>query len=227
MNENNQNLTPERVYWKGSALLAPVPSVMVTCGTTEKANIITIGWCGVVSTRPARVYISVRPERHSHAIIKESGEFVINLTPAAFAEIADYCGTVTGRVVDKVKKTGLTLMNSKEVSAPTIADCPLALECKVTDIHHYGSHDMFVADVVQVSVDPKYIAEDGKLHLDRADLLTYVHGEYFHIGKKIGKIGIALEDKKKGKNATVEKSVKKSPETKQNPHTPFSHRRKK
>lgn len=221
MNENNQNNTinerdksdvscdksdVSRVYWKGSSLLAPVPSVMVTCGTVEKSNIITIGWCGVVSTRPARVYISVRPERHSHGIISESGEFVINLTPASFAEIADYCGTVTGRVVDKVKKTGLTLIPSKEVSAPTIGNCPLALECRVIETHHHGSHDMFVADVVQVSVDPQYIAADGKLHLDRADLLTYVHGEYFHTGKKIGKIGIALEDKKKGRNATVEKS---------------------
>lgn len=200
----------ERIYWKGSSLLAPVPSVMVTCGTVEKSNIITIGWCGVVSTRPARVYISVRPERHSHGIIKESGEFVINLTPAAFAEIADYCGTVTGRVVDKVKKTGLTLIPSKEVAAPTIGNCPLALECKVVETHHHGSHDMFVADVVQVSVDPGYIAGDGKLRLDTADLLTYVHGEYFHVGRKIGKIGIALEDKKKGRNATVEKSKEKS-----------------
>ena len=199
--------TTERVYWKGSSLLAPVPSVMVTCGTPEKANIITIGWCGVVSTRPARVYISVRPERHSHTIIRESGEFVINMTPASFAEIADYCGTVTGRVVDKVRKTGLTIIESREVTAPTIADCPLALECRVVETHHHGSHDMFVADVVQVSVDPKYIAEDGKLRLDRANLLTYVHGEYFEIGRKIGKIGIALEDRKKGRNATVEKSA--------------------
>ena len=198
----------ERIYWKGSSLLAPVPSVMVTCGTLEKANIITIGWCGVVSTRPARVYISVRPERHSHGIIKESGEFVINLTPAAFAEIADYCGPVTGRIVDKGKKTELNLTASKEVTAPTIAECPLALECRVIDVLHHGSHDMFIADVVQVSVDPTYVAEDGKLRLDKAGLLVYVHGEYFEIGKKIGKIGIALENKKKGKNARVSKSKK-------------------
>lgn len=210
MNENKQNPPSEpgvsRVYWKGSSLLAPVPSVMVTCGTVEKSNIITIGWCGVISTRPARVYISVRPDRHSHTIIRETGEFVINLTPASFAEIADYCGTVTGRVVDKAKKTGLTLIPSKEVDAPTIGNCPLALECRVIETHSHGSHDLFIADVVQVSVDPAYIAADGKLHLDTADLLTYVHGEYFHVGKKIGKIGIALEDKKKGRNATVEKS---------------------
>lgn len=196
----------ERLYWKGSSLLAPVPSVMVTCGTMERANIITIGWCGVVSTRPARVYISVRPERHSHSLITETGEFVINLTPASFAEIADYCGTVTGRVVDKVKKTELTLMESKEVKAPTIADCPLALECKVIDTLHHGSHDMFIADVVQVSVNPAIVADDGKLRLDKAGLLVYAHGEYFEIGRKIGRIGIALENKKKGRLAKVSRT---------------------
>lgn len=198
-----------RQYWKGSALLAPVPSVMVTCGSAERANIITIGWCGVVSTRPPRVYISVRPERHSYAIIKESREFVINLTPASLVEIADYCGTVTGRCVDKVTKTGLTLVESKETTAPTIAESPLALECRVTDILPQGSHDMFIADVVQVSVDEQYVANDGKLRLDRADLLVYSHGEYFRMGEKLGKIGISVENKKKGRMAHVDRA--KSP----------------
>ena len=194
-----------RIYWKGSALLAPVPSVMVTCGTMEKANIITIGWTGVVSTRPARVYISVRPERHSHSIIKESGEFVINLTPASLVEVCDYVGTVTGRCVDKIKKTGLSLIESKEVSAPTLADSPLSLECKVISVESHGSHDMFIADVVQVSVDESLMDEKGHLCLDRARLLTFAHGEYFEIGRKLGKIGISVEDKKKGKMARVKK----------------------
>jgi len=194
-----------RIYWKGSALLAPVPSVMVTCGTMEKANIITIGWTGVVSTRPARVYISVRPERHSHSIIKESGEFVINLTPASLVEVCDYVGTVTGRCVDKLKKTGLSLIESKEVSAPTLADSPLSLECKVISVESHGSHDMFIADVVQVSVDESLMDERGHLCLDRAKLLTFAHGEYFEIGRKLGKIGISVEDKKKGKKARVKK----------------------
>jgi len=123
-----------RIYWKGSALLAPVPSVMVSCGTEEKANIITIGWCGVVSTRPPRIYVSIRPERHSHGIIKETGEFVVNLTPASLVEVCDYVGTVTGRCVDKVKKTGLTMIPSKEVKSPSIENSPLSLECKVCDI---------------------------------------------------------------------------------------------
>ena len=194
-----------RIYWKGSALLAPVPSVMVTCGTMEKANIITIGWTGIVSTRPARVYISVRPERHSHSIIKESGEFVINLTPASLVEVCDYVGTVTGRCVDKVKKTGLSLIESKEVAAPTLADSPLSLECKVISVQSHGSHDMFIADVVQVSVDESLMDESGHLCLDRARLLTFAHGEYFELGRKLGKIGISVQDKKKGKMARVKK----------------------
>ncbi len=192
-----------KVYWKGSALLAPVPSVMVSCGTADKANIITIGWCGVVSTRPPRVYISIRPERHSHGIIKESGEFVINLTPSSLVEVCDYVGTVTGRCVDKVKKTGLTMIPSKEVSAPSIENSPLSLECKVCDILHYGSHDMFIADVVAVSVDEELLDNTGKLRLDRSNLLVFAHGEYFNLGKKLGPIGLSVANKKKGKKAKV------------------------
>lgn len=195
-----------REYWKGSALLAPVPSVMVTCGDADSANIITIGWCGVISTRPARVYISVRPERHSHGIIKERGEFVVNLTPASLVEVCDYCGTVTGRCVDKAAKTGLTLIPSSDVAAPTIENCPLALECKVCQTIDSGSHTVFIADVVRVSVDDSLIDDSGKLRLDTADLLVFSHGEYFSLGKKLGKIGISVENKKKGRNATVEKS---------------------
>ena len=192
-----------KVYWKGSALLAPVPSVMVSCGTLENANIITIGWCGVVSTRPPRVYISVRPERHSHGIIKESGEFVINLTPSSLVEVCDYVGTVTGKKVDKVKKTGLTMIPSKEIAAPSIENSPLSLECKVCDVYSYGSHDMFVADVVAVSVNEELLDEKGKLRLDRSNLLVFTHGEYFTLGKKLGPIGISVKDTKKGKKAKV------------------------
>ncbi|MBE6542319.1 MAG: flavin reductase family protein [Ruminococcaceae bacterium] len=194
-----------RIHWKGSALLAPVPSVMVTCGTDEMANIITIGWCGVLSTRPARLYISVRPERHSHDIIKQNGEFVVNLTPASFVEISDYCGTVTGRCVDKAEKTGLTLIPSENVAPPTIEDCPLALECKVFSTVDSGSHTIFMADIVSVSVDEKYVDDSGRLRLDLADLLVFSHGEYFKLGKKLGKIGLSMENKKKGKVAHISK----------------------
>jgi len=192
-----------RVYWKGSALLAPLPSVMVTSGTEEKANVLTVAWCGIVSTHPPRVYISVRPERHSYKIIRESGEFVINLTPSSLVEICDYVGTVTGRCVDKIKKTGMTLIPSKEVAAPTIENCPLALECRVTDVLPEGSHDMFIADVVQVSVDESLLNSAGKLCLDRAKLLTFAHGEYFEVGRKLGKFGLSVADGKKGRRAVV------------------------
>ena len=194
-----------RIYWKGSALLAPVPSVLVSCGTLEKANLITVGWTGVICTRPPRISIAVRPERHSHGILTQTREFVLNLTPASLCEVADYCGTVTGRLVDKAKKTGLTLIPSKEVAAPTVADCPLSLECRVTDVLPQGSHDLFLADVVQVSVEDTLLDSSGRLHLDRAKLLTFVHGEYFEVGRKLGRIGISVENHKKGKKAVVKK----------------------
>ena len=186
-----------RIYWKGSALLAPVPSVIVTCGDGERANMITIGWCGVASTRPPRVCISVRPERYSHGIIKETGEFVINLTPSSLARECDYIGTMTGRKIDKAAKTGLTLIPSETVASPTIEQSPLALECKVYKTILLGSHDMFIADVTKVSVDERFVAPDGRLRLDRADLLVFAHGEYFQIGKKIAPIGFSVSKAKK------------------------------
>ncbi len=192
-----------RQYWKGSALLAPLPAVMVTCGTMERANVLTIAWCGIVSTHPPRVYISVRPTRHSYEIIKNSREFVINLTPSSLVEVADYVGTVTGRCVDKVKKTDMELIPSKDVAAPTIADTPLALECKVCEIYPEGTHDMFIADVVGISVDESVINKNGKLCLDRAKLLSFAHGEYYELGRKLGKFGLSVADGKKGKRAVV------------------------
>ena len=186
-----------RQYWKGAALLAPVPSVMVTCGTAERANVLTVGWTGVVSTRPPRVYVSIRPERHSYGVIRETGEFVVNLVPSSLARTADTVGTLTGRCVDKFKKTGLTLIESKTVSAPTLADCPLALECRVTDVIPQGSHDMFLADVTQVSVEDSLLDSAGRLHLERASLLVFSHGEYFAMGRRLGRIGFSVRKKKK------------------------------
>ena len=192
-----------KLHWKPSSLLAPVPAVMVSCGTLEKANIITVGWCGVLSTRPPRMYVSIRPERHSYSIIDSTGEFVVNLTPASLVEVVDYCGTVTGKKVDKAAKTGLTLSPSEKVSAPTIENCPMALECKVFDKVKSGSHDVFMADIVSVSLDEDLLDNTGKLHLERAGLLVYSHGEYYNIGKKLGKIGLSMENKKKGRKAKV------------------------
>ena len=186
-----------RISWKGSALLAPLPAVMVTCEHDGHANVFTAAWCGIVSTHPPRVYVSIRPTRHSYAIIRDSREFVLNLTPAALAKTCDYVGTVTGRCVDKFAKTGLTLIPSSVISCPTLEQSPLALECRVTDILPQGSHDMFLADVVQVTVDEALLDKDGHLRLDRANLCTFAHGEYFEIGKKIGKIGFGMDKKKK------------------------------
>lgn len=176
---------------------------MVTCGKGEEANIITIGWCGVASSKPPRVYISVRPERHSYKLIEETGEFVINLTPSSMVEVCDYVGTVTGRCVNKAEKTGLTLIPSDSVGVPTIEQCPLALECRVFQKLSLGSHDMFLADVVSVSIDEDLVDKDGKLHLDRVNLLVYSHGEYFETGKKLGPIGTSMQKGKRGKYAKI------------------------
>ena len=188
-----------KVSWKGGTLLAPLPAVMVTCGDMENSNIITIGWTGIVNTHPAMTYISVRPSRHSYNIIKESGEFVINLVPAELVKKADYCGIYTGKKVDKFAKCGLHKAEAKEVACPVIEESPMALECKVKDIIPLGTHDMFLAEIVAVDVDEKLLDKDGKLCLDRVKLTAYAHGEYFELGKKIGKFGFSTAKPKKKK----------------------------
>ena len=187
-----------KLKWKGGALLAPMPPVMVSCGDMENSNIITIAWTGIINTIPPKTYISVRPSRHSYNIIKESGEFVINLTPASLIKSADYCGIYTGAKVDKFAKCGLTKEAANEVSCPVIAESPLSLECKVTEIIKIGTHDMFLADIVAVDVDEKLLDKNGKLDLARANLAAFAHGEYYELGKKIGKFGFSAVKKKKG-----------------------------
>ena len=185
-----------RQYWQGSVLLSPVPPVMVSCGDMEKSNIITIAWTGVLCTHPPKTYISVRRQRHSYEMIKQSGEFVINLASADMAQKVDYCGIYTGAKVDKFEKCHLTRLQSKEVGAPTIAECKLSLECRVTDVVPLGTHDMFVADIVAVSVDESLLDSDGRLCLEKADLLAYAHGEYFSLGESLGKFGFSAVKKK-------------------------------
>ena len=191
-----------KINWRGGALIAPVPPVMVSCGSADAPNIITIAWTGIINTIPPKTYISVRPKRHSYNIIKESGEFVINLTPASLVRSADYCGIYTGAKVDKFKKCGLTPAPSKEVSCVSIEECPLSLECRVTDIIPLGTHDMFLADIVSVSVDENLLDEKGALHLDRAHLAAFAHGEYFELGKKLGNFGFSVKKSKKPKNVS-------------------------
>ena len=187
-----------KIKWKGGALIAPVPPVMVSCGDMEKSNIITVAWTGITNTVPPKTYISVRPSRHSYNIIKERGEFVINLTPARLIKTADYCGIYTGAKVDKFAKCSLHKEEAQAVSCPVIAECPMSLECKVTDVISLGSHDMFLADIVAVDVDEELIDKNGKLDLSRAGLAAFAHGEYFELGKRIGKFGFSAVKKKKG-----------------------------
>lgn len=182
-------------------MLYPVPAVMVTCQRIdEKPNIITIAWAGTVCSDPAMVSISIRKERYSHAIIQETGEFVINLTTKQLAKAADFCGVRSGRDVDKFEKTGLTPCRSKEVSCPGIAESPVNIECRVTEIKHLGSHDLFLAKVLKVGVDQSLMDEAGSLQLSRSGLVAYSHGGYFELGRQLGSFGYSVKKKDTVKN---------------------------
>jgi flavin reductase (DIM6/NTAB) family NADH-FMN oxidoreductase RutF len=180
-----------RKSFKAGALTAPLPPVMVTVGDMENSNVITIGWTGILSTIPPRTYISVRPERHSYKLLKATGEFVINLTTASQARTVDYVGIYTGAKVNKFEKLGLTAVPSECVAPPTIKESPLSLECRVFDVLHFGTHDVFMADIVNVSCDESLLDERGKICFDRAGLMAYAHGEYYALGEKIGKFGFS------------------------------------
>ena len=198
----------ERKSFAPGALTAPLPPVLVTVGDMDTANIITIAWTGILATIPPKTYISVRPSRHSYQMLKDKGEFVINLPSASLAREVDYAGIYTGAKVDKFEKCGFTKVESQEVAAPTIAECPIALECKITDVLPMGSHDVFMADIVSVSCRED-ILEEGKICYDKADLLAYAHGEYFALGEKLGKFGFST-DKKKSTSAPKAKNEKKT-----------------
>ena len=186
-----------RKQLKGGALLAPVPPALVSCGTGEEKNILTVAWTGIISTKPPRVSISVRPTRHSHHLIEESGEFVINLPTEALVRAVDFCGMYTGAKVDKFQRCALTAIPSSVVSCPSIAEAPLSLECRVFRKIELGSHDMFLADIVAVTAEDALFNSEGKLCLDRAQLCAYAHGEYYALGRRLGKFGFAATKKKK------------------------------
>ena len=187
----------EKVQWKPGTLLAPVPAVLVSCGTMEKPTALTIAWTGIICSDPAKTYISVRPERNSYNIIKESGEFVINMMPSTLVRSLDYCGIKSGKNEDKLGKMKLYPQESNTVSAPQIAQAPISIECKVTEILPQGSHDMFIAEITSVNIAKDLIDEKGKLHIEKAGLMAYAHGEYFALGKKIGDFGFSVKKKKK------------------------------
>lgn len=185
-----------KISWKGGTLLSPVPAVLVSCGTVEKPAVLTIAWTGIINSDPPKTYISVRPERHSYEIIKNSGEFVINMMPSSLVKTLDYCGIKSGKNEDKTEKRKLTALPCEKISAPLIAQSKISLECKVTEIKPLGSHDMFIADIAAVDIEDDLIDEKGRLMIEQAGLMAYAHGTYFALGKKIGTFGFSCKTKR-------------------------------
>ena len=182
--------------WKPGNMLYPLPVVMVSCNRKgDKPNIVTVAWTGTICSDPAMVSISVRPERYSHNIIEETGEFVINLVTKDLTYATDYCGVRSGRDVDKFKEMNLTPLPSKTSEAVGIEESPVNIECKVVEVKKLGSHDMFIAEVVNVTVDDRYMDENNKFNLNDSDLVAYSHGEYFTLGEKIGTFGYSVRKK--------------------------------
>lgn len=189
----------EKMTWKSGTMLYPAPAVMVSCGEYEgEKNIITISWAGNVCSGPAMVSISVRPSRHSHALIKKTGEFVINLTTPELAYAADFCGVRSGRNTDKWNTLGLTPVPGKKVRAPLIAESPLSIECRVKKILPLGTHDMFLAEALLIRADRRFIDKKGAFDMKAAGLLCYAHGKYYGLGKTLGHFGFSV--RKKGTN---------------------------
>lgn len=185
-----------KVFWNGSALMGPVPAALVTCGTVEHPNAVTVAWTGITCTHPPMTYISLRPSRYSYGIIEKSGEFVINLTTTAICRQVDFCGVKSGRDLDKLKACGLHVAAARGVSAPLLEESPLSLACVVKQKIPLGTHDMFLAEIVSVAADEKYIDSKGKLNLQQSGLAAYAHGEYFALGRKVGSFGYSVKKKK-------------------------------
>lgn len=190
-------------FWKAGNMVYPLPAVMVSCKENGgNPNIITVAWTGTICTNPAMVYISVRPERYSYDIIKNSKEFVINLTTEKLVKAVDYCGVRSGRDVDKFKEMKLTPIKGEFVEAPLIQESPVNIECRVVEIKELGSHHMFIAEVAGVHADKEYMNEKGKFELNKAKPIVYSHGEYYNMGKLLGKFGYSVQKnnnrKKKG-----------------------------
>jgi len=186
-----------RKIWKAGTFIYPLPAVMISCGDMENSNIITVAWTGILNTDPAMCYISVRPERHSYELIKQQGEFVINLTNKELAYATDWCGVRSGAKVDKFEEMHLTKEKAENVKCPIIKESPVAIECKVKEIQQLGTHHMFIAEVLSIDADDKYIDEKGAFDISKCDLITYANGKYFTLGKQVGKFGYSVQKKKK------------------------------
>lgn len=188
-----------KLKWKPGTMVYPLPPVMVSCGDMEHSNILTVAWTGIICTDPAMTYISIRKERYSYDIIKSKGEFVINLASSDLARIVDFCGVKSGRNIDKFKECNLTKEPATEVKAPMISQCPINIECRVKEIKELGTHDMFIAEILAVNVDDKYLDETGRFDMEACNLLAYSHGQYYSLGERLGKFGFSVEKKNKDK----------------------------
>ena len=198
-----------KIPWKPSTMLYPVPAVLVTCREKGgRANIITIAWAGTICSEPPMLSISVRPERHSHAIIEATGEFVVNIPTAAQAETVDWCGVVSGRDTDKFRARSLTAVPAATVEAPLIAECPLHLECRVTEARRLGSHTLFIAEVTAVQASETLMETNGRFALEKAGLLAYAHGHYYELGRQIGHFGFSVRKKQDGTDTKAGKSTR-------------------
>mgnify|MGYP004653481673 FL=1 len=174
-------------------MVYPLPAVMVSCGDFENANIITVAWTGTICTNPAMTYISIRPERYSYDIIKNTGEFVINLTTKKLARSTDFAGVRSGRDINKFEALKLTKEKANEVNVPLIKESPINIECKVTEIKELGSHHMFIAKVLCVDVDEKYLDKTGRFNMEKCGLIAYSHGQYFELGENLGRFGFSVK----------------------------------
>lgn len=188
-----------KTVWKGGTLLAPVPPALVTCaGSDGRPNVLTVAWTGIVCSTPPMTYVSVMPSRYSHGLITETRRFVINLPTRALARAADYCGVKSGRDTDKFADMGLAVDPSPNLGCVMLSQSPLSLECRVTDVLSLGSHDMFLTEIAGVVVDEQFI-ENGKLRLDKADIIAYAHGAYYTLGSYLGSFGFSVMKKKTAK----------------------------
>lgn len=196
-----------KIQWKPGNMVYPLPAVMVSCADQSgTSNIITVAWTGTVCTNPPMAYISVRPERYSYEMIRQTGEFVINVTTKDLVYATDFCGVRSGRDVDKFKEMKLTKEKASVVAAPMIGESPVNIECKVTEVKELGSHHMFLAEVVAVHVDDAYLNENQKFELGKAEPIAYSHGEYYELGSLLGTFGYSVKKKKTHENTKNKKS---------------------
>ena len=220
-----------KVSWKPGTMLFPVPPVMVTCGTPDKPNVFTAAWTGIINSEPPMTYISDRPSRYSHHLIEETKEFVINITNLPLAKACDFCGVRSGKTIDKFKEMELEIEPCSKVNVPMLKAAPVSLECKVFEVKRFGTHDMFMAEIVNVNIDDRYIEKDGRLAIEKAGLLAFAHGRYYTLGRDLGAFGFSVDKTKENKTKPrkskfmeilkIEEQIKDGTlKIKEKPHTP-------